>query len=325
MKGGSPAFHFSTNELPERERASAWRECIGREMLRFDIAPLVKSSLFFEMTARTWAEFRTISVATSPILTTRTRALLADGDDNLCVLHMSDAAGVFAALGREISVGPGEAIVLPRSEVATFTFSRRSRVFAMHVPPAPLKPLLRDRDRALMRPIPAQTEAVRLLVHFVRATRQTMTANSAELRRLSVNYVYDLLALALGATRDAAYIAEGRGLRAARLRAIKDDIVSRIDQPDLSVGAVAKGHKISPRHLQRLFEVEGTTFSEFVRDQCLARAYRLLADPRRAAEPVGAIAYECGFGDLSHFNRAFRGLFGMSPTDARRKASERRE
>jgi hypothetical protein len=47
-----------------------------------------------------------------------------------------------------------------------------------------------------------------------------------ELRRLVVTQIYDLVALAIGATRGAAAIAEGRGVRAARLRAIKADIAS---------------------------------------------------------------------------------------------------
>ena len=47
-----------------------------------------------------------------------------------------------------------------------------------------------------------------------------------ELRSLVVNHVYDLVALALGATRDAAEMANGRGMRAARLHAIKTEIIS---------------------------------------------------------------------------------------------------
>jgi AraC-like DNA-binding protein len=35
------------------------------------------------------------------------------------------------------------------------------------------------------------------------------------------------------------------------------------------------------------------------------------------AEPVAAIAYEAGFGDLSTFNNRFRALFGTAPTKYR--------
>jgi AraC-like DNA-binding protein len=52
-----------------------------------------------------------------------------------------------------------------------------------------------------------------------------------------------------------------------------------------------------------------------VLEQRLARAHRLLSDPRFADRTVGALAREAGFGDLSYFNRTFRRRFGASPSD----------
>jgi hypothetical protein len=42
----------------------------------------------------------------------------------------------------------------------------------------------------------------------------------------------------------------------------------------------------------------------------LARAHRLLGDPRRGPEKISAVALDCGFGDVSYFNRAFRRRYG---------------
>ena len=74
---------------------------------------------------------------------------------------------------------------------------------------------------------------------------------------------------------------------------------------------------LTPRNLQRLFESEGTTFSEFLLLQRLSRAHRMLTEPRLAQNPVGAIAYDAGFGDLSYFNRSFKRRFGVTPRDVR--------
>jgi AraC family transcriptional regulator len=38
-----------------------------------------------------------------------------------------------------------------------------------------------------------------------------------------------------------------------------------------------------------------------------------------SSEPVSAIAFETGFGDLSTFNGRFRDVFGMSPTVYRKR------
>ena len=52
-------------------------------------------------------------------------------------------------------------------------------------------------------------------------------------------------------------------------------------RPDLSVAALAARHGCTPRFVQRLFEAEGTTFTEYVLAERLARAHRMLMDPRR--------------------------------------------
>jgi AraC-like DNA-binding protein len=69
--------------------------------------------------------------------------------------------------------------------------------------------------------------------------------------------------------------------------------------------------------VQMLFESEGTTFSRFLLDQRLAHAHHMLSNPLLAKRTISTIAYEAGFGDLSHFNRAFRRRYGVTPSDIR--------
>jgi len=88
----------------------------------------------------------------------------------------------------------------------------------------------------------------------------------------------------------------------------------------LSVVTIAARHRIRPRWIQRLFEREGMTFTEYVLAQRLARAHRLLADPRYAGQKISTIAFNVGFGDLSYFNRAFRRRYGAAPSELRTAA-----
>jgi AraC-like DNA-binding protein len=53
------------------------------------------------------------------------------------------------------------------------------------------------------------------------------------------------------------------------------------------------------------------------------RARQLLGDPRCGHLTVSDIAYECGFSDLSYFNRAFRRRFEATPSDIRAEAQAR--
>ena len=171
-----------------------------------------------------------------------------------------------------------------------------------------------------MRLIPS-TAPLKLLAGYVRAVGDSALLASPELRHVVVSHIHDLIALSLGATRDAAAVAQRRGVRAARLQAIKTDIAASLGDCDLKLTAVAARQRVTPRYIHKLFATEGTTFSEFVLGQRLARAHRLLTDPRFAKRAVSSIAFDVGFGDLSYFNRSFRRRYDATPSEVRDSAA----
>ena len=132
-----------------------------------------------------------------------------------------------------------------------------------------------------------------------------------------------LVALSLGATGDAADVAHRRGVRAARLQAIQADIEAHLLDPDLSTIWIAARHGISARYLRALFADRQMTFADFVTDRRLLVVWRRLVNPNTLCDAISTIAYECGFNDLSWFNRAFRRRFGMTPSEVRGLMFER--
>ena len=110
------------------------------------------------------------------------------------------------------------------------------------------------------------------------------------------------------------------GVRAARLRAIKSDILSNLRQHALSLHGLASQHQVSVVYVRQLFAAEGATFDEFVLQQRLAAAHAMLSDPQFFERTITAIAFEVGFGDVGRFNRAFRRRYRMKPSDMREAA-----
>ena len=107
----------------------------------------------------------------------------------------------------------------------------------------------------------------------------------------------------------------------SRAEARVSRIVRRIeDQPDrsLTLRSLAREAGLSPYHFLRTFEqITGLTPHQYVRRTRLREAAAaLLAEPGQ----VLAIALDCGFGDVSNFNHAFRAEFGVSPRQFRRSA-----
>jgi AraC-like DNA-binding protein len=136
-----------------------------------------------------------------------------------------------------------------------------------------------------------------------------------------VAHIHDLIALSIGAARDAAAAAEDRGVRAARLRVIKADTARNLADCELTVTAIAARQRVTPRYVHKVFESEGVTFSEFVLGRRLAAAYRLLTDPRFDYRAIASVAFDCGFADLSYFNRTFRRRYSATPSEVRAGAA----
>ena len=167
--------------------------------------------------------------------------------------------------------------------------------------------------------IPSGIEAVRLLTGYLDLFLKDLPIETPSLRRLAVDHFHDLVAMAVGATHDATETANGRGVRAARMRAIKTDIAQNLDW-NVTADDLAARHRVSPRYIRKLFEYENTSLSQYVLRQRLVRVRRMLGDPRCFHFSIGSIAFEAGFGDLSTFNREFRRRFGVTPSDVRSAA-----
>lgn len=307
---------FTTTALPERDRVAMWRDFFGPSVFQVEIEPLSGMPFHANFVARRLPGLTLASSVTSPARFARTPALAARGSGDDIDLFINSKGGSAWQAGREAALQEGEAILMHAAEAGRFASAATARSHCLHlrVPRAGLASLTADLDKRMMRPIPAHGEALRYVASYARFALKEPALADPELARVAAGHLRDLFALMLGATRDAAFAAESRGLRAARLQAIKSFIAANLDQPWLAVGPVAAHHGITPRSVQRLFEEEGMTFSEYVLEQRLDFACRKLADPCHAHRTVIAVALEAGFGDLSYFNRCFRRRYGAPPS-----------
>jgi AraC-like DNA-binding protein len=90
---------------------------------------------------------------------------------------------------------------------------------------------------------------------------------------------------------------------------------------ELNLEALAKAAGLSPYHFLRTFEqLTGLTPHQYLRRVRLRRAAeRLASEPGKILD----MALDCGFGDVSNFNRAFRTEFGVNPARFRNQARTR--
>ena len=100
---------------------------------------------------------------------------------------------------------------------------------------------------------------------------------------------------------------------------IRADVLARLSEARLSAKTVAKRHGLTDRYVHMLFEETGQTFSRFVEEERLKRAFALLTDPTRPSMRIGEIASQVGYSEHSVFTRAFRRRFGDTPGNVRHR------
>ena len=96
-------------------------------------------------------------------------------------------------------------------------------------------------------------------------------------------------------------------------------------EPDaaLPLQQLANEAGVSPFHFLRTFtRITGVTPHQFaLRIRLREAAVRLTLDDAQVID----VAFDCGFGDVSHFNRSFRAEFGASPRAWRRLSRQRND
>jgi AraC-like DNA-binding protein len=309
---------LSTEQLPESERIEAWRENYARATLKLELEPDRHASFRATLALRALPRLGVVKGFNTPATYRRTSAL-TDNDD--CLLVISKTGTSVARLGsRSAQIADGDVILLGAGETGDLVATSDVHYLSLGMPFRALAPMIGDVGRVLARPVSAKSDGVRLLANYVDYIQRAEVSMSAELAQTVSDHLYDLTALVLGANRDLERFARNRGLRAARLRAIKDDIEANLTSRWISVDLLSKRHGVSPRHIRSLFENEETTFSDFLLGRRLELVHSQLAASNSAGQTISAIAFDAGFGDLSHFNHMFRRRFGSTPSDVRSEA-----
>jgi AraC-like DNA-binding protein len=308
-------IRFSTRGLPERMRIPMWREEFGRRIVHVDIEPLSSGPFQAEATLQSLRGLRTLAWQGSAMSFKRSQANIVDGDDSIGLIICSPGKSQVSQRGQEIELRAGDAITILHSEPAIVTYAEGLQS-GLSVPRDALTQRVTNVENLAMRPVSRRTEALRLLMAYLKSALKNGALAAPKLRDAVVGHIHDLVALAIS---ECAPLGESSAsaIVAARHIAALDHITAHFQDPELSLEAVARCQGISPRYLQHLMTSSGTSFTECVNELRLQRAFALLVEPHGTARRISDIALEVGFSDISHFNRLFRTRFGVSPRGVR--------
>jgi len=167
-----------------------------------------------------------------------------------------------------------------------------------------------DLQDALARPYSARTGVGRLACNLMRSAFDEISACSSEASEDVADSITQLL-------RHAMLAQCGRPTELSARAHLRDQIhgyiAANLRDPELSIDGLAAAFGCSKRNLHKAFAGAGDTISAVILQQRLEHCRRDLADPRRADQSITDLAFSWGFNSATHFSRAFKDAYQLSP------------
>jgi AraC-like DNA-binding protein len=304
---------FDTDVVEPHERFSFWTESSDRAFFPCTFEPRDASGFSGTVRQYLMGPLTISRVTSADTSVSRTWSDIAQNDPE--ALHLSlqlRGCAVFSQHGRSTAVSAGEMVLYDTSHPFSIVTNDSYDLVVLECSRLLLG--LRGDDAVARFASPLRSDVARMLVApFL--TRLAQGLGDGTVREgdtdLGESALYLLRALCLDT--DAPRAPQPGSL----LARVKQHIDGRLADPDLRPDAIAAAHYVSTRHLQKLFQAEGTTVTDWIRERRLEACRRELRDPAHAHETVLTIATRWGLRNPAHFSRSFRALYGCTPSDYR--------
>ncbi|MFD8600464.1 helix-turn-helix domain-containing protein [Kitasatospora sp. NPDC059646] len=304
----------STAPLSAADRAECWHEAVAHAFVPMAVEFLEERPSPGEIVSHRLGPMLISTVQAGPQMVTRGRRMIArDESASLILTLQQHGTAVKEQDGRETLVRPGEFSLTDASRIFRKRIGEDFVFTSFHFPRAELDVQERDLRALTATAFQAGEGSAALVATYLAGVAREAPGLDEAVGRRAAATALDLLALLIddrcGRARPQA------PQNGATLERVKDHIRRNLHDPDLTPSGIAEANFISVRFLHKLFQQEGTSVGAWIRAQRLERCSRDLRRPQAQQFGVAGIARRWGFVNSSHFSRAFREAYGMTPRD----------
>jgi AraC-like DNA-binding protein len=314
-------FTFSTNDIPERDRFSAWREMVSAT---HDVRlaghlkhQRVAQEASFEVTASI-ARLGDLMVSSgrfSGQVFTRTHANIRhDQLDHYGLFAQGEGWRIVRIDDRESILRSGDLILFDMTQPVESIASdgTSGTLYLARDIVEDVIPQVRDHHGMIMRGASARMVAQHIHVMGGDPLDPQTTLAPMAMAMATRDLAFACLSVAAHGHTDA-----GEVFDAALRWRIECHIDTRLDDPDLSVASICTTFYMSRSTLYRIFGPHGNGgVASLIKQRRLARIHTMLVrghDRRSLAD----IALDYGFQTGAHFSREFRRAYGYPPSELR--------
>lgn len=310
---------LSTDTVPPRERLAYWTDMICNTYVQLECDAMRNDRFTGSINSQSMPGLDLSVVASGAQKVLRTPHQIARGSaDCFLVSIQTKGKGVLRQDGRDALLSPGDFALYDSTRAYELHFDGDFQQIVLKLPGKLLRSAVRDTEKLTATTVSGRAGAGHLMIGMIKTLWEDIDA----LESASAVAVADGVLNILVAGLQTLPTIQGRGvssLTSYHLTCIKGEIDSRLRNPALSVGDVARDLGISVGHIHRLFRQESTTPAQYIWSRRLAMCSRDLVDPRLAGHSISEIAFSWGFNDAAHFSRSFRDRFGVPPREWRHR------
>ncbi|MFC8434912.1 helix-turn-helix domain-containing protein [Streptomyces sp. NPDC057253] len=322
---------LSTSDVSAGEGFAFWREVSSKLWVPYDLrcGPHGESDFKAQVGICGFGAMQATLMTTMAHAVHRTPKLIRQADPEVLKVGCIVRGRGMITQDRQCSeFGVGDLILFDTSRPYLSEFAPdipgRQRLVLLRFPRSSLPLPDRDLRRLSAVRIPGDQGIGALSSQFLmQLARQLPDLNPSQTQRLST-LILDVLAAALADALDSRATVAPHTRQRAMTAQIRAFIRDNLDDARLTPGAIAAAHHISLRYLHKLFQQDGHTVADWIRELRLEQCRRDLADPLLANRAIHAIAARWAFTSPAHFSQAFRSAYGLSPRQFREQCARGR-
>lgn len=303
---------------------ATWRRAVNNSFVPLQIEEYENVPFRGHLVRTVVEDVAVFEIIATPHVVTRTRELIEQCEGRYYKLSLQlQGSAVLEQDGRRAHLRPGDFAIYDTHRPYRLTFPEPNRAMVIMFPHEAV-----DLPRDVVAQVtgarfPSDQGLGRVINPFFVELGRNMDQLAGRHAARLVHSALDLLVTML--SQELHHAAAGGAVGPARslAREVREYILDRLGDPELTPAAIAQAHYISVRHLYTIFSAEGETVSAWIRARRLEHIRRDLTDPLHAERPVSAVAARWGLLDAAHFSRLFKAEYGQSPSAYRESAAVR--
>jgi AraC-like DNA-binding protein len=302
----------STAEVERKDKLALWMDLVCAQLVQVDCRTQRHDTNFFGAISKlVLPDLEIAYIEASKQAVKRTPAQASRASDESYLVNVQIAGtSVVRQNGREAKLRPGDCAMYSSSRPYEFDFDGDFRQMVIVLSAETVRKLSPRIDRQCAITLDRADAATQFLIKLASSLDDLAEALPGHIVNAATHTLAQTLVAAVGGQ-------DQTGLTAFHLARAKEIILRHLADTELDVRLIASTVGLSVSHLHRLFASDGCNVMQWVWERRLEACKRDLEDTDQPIFGVATIAYRWGFKNASHFSKAFRTRFGVSPREWR--------